>query len=758
MAPRFRIIAGLLVAAAAALGPAVAAAAGAPLRFYTVRPCRAVDTRGSVGPNGGPALVAGAARTFVLAGQCGISPTASAVSVNLTVTGSTAAGFVALYPDGSAFPGVSTINFRTGQTRANSGVASLGPAGGVTALLGQAAGTTTNLILDVNGYFDDPANNQPPIVTAGPNQSIIFPATAPLTATASDDGKPTATLTYQWSKVSGPGTVSFNTPAALTATATFSVAGAYVVRFTASDSLLSSSADVSVNVDVSNDSLRFINQATWGPTDALIQELKTKPLSQWIDEQITMPSSGWPDMTLQPTTPPTGCGGGTACNRDNYTMYPLQTRFFTKALYAPDQLRQRMVWALHKILVISGRDITQPSWMTPYIQILDRNAFGTYRQLLSEITLNPGMGRYLDAVTSTKTRPNENFAREVNQLFSIGTVLLNPDGTAQLDGFGNPLPTYDQGVVDGFTKIFTGWSYAAPPSPGVLNYKDPMVVVASNHDTTDKQLYYPQIVPGGQTPQQDLDSALNAIISHPNTGPFVSRELIKEFVTSNPSPAYVARVAAVFDNDGLGNKGNLGPVIKAILLDPEARGGATGRSADGTLVEPVLLATRLLRGLNAKSFNLTGQSDGVINQEITLMGQDVWRPETVFSYFPADYVLPGTDDYAAPEFGLMGAQSALRRANFVYKMLYTGIAISGNVTLFIPAGTALDLSTFGSYAPDANALVERINQQMMCRTMSAAMKAQIVNAVNAIPATDLAGRVRQAVYLMATSAQYQTQR
>jgi hypothetical protein len=285
-----------------------------------------------------------------------------------------------------------------------------------------------------------------------------------------------------------------------------------------------------------------------------------------------------------------------------------------------------------------------------------------------------------------------------------------------------------------------------------------MVVVASNHDTTDKQLYYPQIVPGGQTPQQDLDSALNAIISHPNTGPFVSRELIKEFVTSNPSPAYVARVAAVFDNDGLGTKGNLGPVIKAILLDPEARGGATGRSADGTLVEPVLLATRLLRGLNAKSFNLTGQSDGVINQEITLMGQDVWRPETVFSYFPADYVLPGTDDYAAPEFGLMGAQSALRRANFVYKMLYTGIAISGNVTLFIPAGTALDLSTFGSYAPDANALVERINQQMMCRTMSAAMKAQIVNAVNAIPATDLAGRVRQAVYLMATSAQYQTQR
>jgi len=686
MAPRLRFLAGLLVAGAAALAPALAKAAPAPLRFYTVRPCRAVDTRGPAGPNGGPALVPGAARVFDLAGQCGISPTATAVSLNLTVTGSTAAGFVALYPDGSAFPGVSTINFRAGQTRANSAVASLGPAGGVNVLLGQAAGTTTHLILDVNGYFDNPANNQPPIVTAGPNQSIIFPATAALTATASDDGKPSAVLTYQWSKVSGPGTVSFNTPTALTATATFSVTGAYVVRFTASDSLLSSSADVSVNVDVSNDALRFVNQATWGPTDALIQELKTKSLSQWIDEQIVMPSSGWPDMTLQPTTVPPTCD--TACRRENYSMYPLQKRFFEKALYSPDQLRQRMVWALHKILVISGRDITQPSWMTPYLQILDRNAFGTYRQLLSEITLNPGMGRYLDAVTSTRTRPNENFAREVNQLFSIGTIVLNPDGTPQLDGFGNPLPTYDQGVIDGFTKIFTGWSYAPQPSPGVLNYRDPMVVNVSNHDTGEKQLFYPQIIPAGQTPQQDLDSALNAIISHPNTGPFMSRELIKEFVTSNPSSAYVARVAAVFDNDGLGNKGNLGPVIKAILLDPEARGGATGRSADGVLIEPVLLATRLLRGLNAKSFNLTGQSDGVINQEIALLGQDVWRPETVFSYFPADYVLPGTDDYAAPEFGLMGAQSALRRANFVYKMLYTGIAISANQTSMTGPNTA----------------------------------------------------------------------
>jgi hypothetical protein len=285
-----------------------------------------------------------------------------------------------------------------------------------------------------------------------------------------------------------------------------------------------------------------------------------------------------------------------------------------------------------------------------------------------------------------------------------------------------------------------------------------MVVVAANHDTNTKQLFGALVIPAGQTPQQDLDSALNAIMFHPNVGPFISRELIKQFVTSNPSAAYVGRVSAVFDDDGVGTKGNLAAVIKAILLDPEARGNATGRSADGELVDPVLLATRLLRAMNAKSFNLAGFSDGVINPDTVLMGQDVFRPETVFSYYPADYILPGTDDYAAPEFGLLGAQSALRRSNFVNKMLFTGIAPNANATNFIPNGTSLDKSVFTPWASDAGALVDRINRNMMARSMSAAMRTQIVNAVNAVPANNPNLRVAQAIYLVATSAQYQAQR
>ena len=184
----------------------------------------------------------------------------------------------------------------------------------------------------------------------------------------------------------------------------------------------------------------------------------------WIAEQLAAPISGYPPMQLWPSTAPATCDS--ICVRDNYSMYPLQRRFFINALYGGDQLRQRVAFALHQMFVVSGRDITLPSWMAPYLQILDRNAFGNFRQLLYDITLNPAMGRYLDMVTSTRTNPNENYAREILQLFSIGTDMLNLDGTPQLDVDGEPLPSYDQAVVDGFSKVFTGWSLAANAAPG----------------------------------------------------------------------------------------------------------------------------------------------------------------------------------------------------------------------------------------------------------------------------------------------------
>ncbi len=215
---------------------------GAPARFYAVTPCRVADTRTATNA---PALAAGSTRSFTVAGVCGTSPTASAVAVNVTVTGSTAGGHIRLFPKGQSLPGSSAINYSGGQTRANNATVAVGADGALSVFGGQPAGSV-HVILDVSGYFDDPANNQPPAVTAGPNQTITLPASASLTGTATDDGKPSGTLTYAWSKVSGPGGVTFSAPGSLTTSASFASSGTYVVRFSASDSLLSGSADVTV--------------------------------------------------------------------------------------------------------------------------------------------------------------------------------------------------------------------------------------------------------------------------------------------------------------------------------------------------------------------------------------------------------------------------------------------------------------------------------------------------------------------------------
>ena len=238
----------------------------------------------------------------------------------------------------------------------------------------------------------------------------------------------------------------------------------------------------------SADATRFLEQATWGPTPALVQHVQDVGFERFLDEQFDAPASSYPTLPLYPTTrDQTTCPNNSTCVRDNYTMYPVQNRFFVNALYGADQLRQRVAFALHQIIVVSGVDITQPSWMTPYLQTLDRDAFGTYRQLLYDITLNPAMGNYLDVANNTKTRPNENYAREILQLFSIGTVRLNPDGTQQLDQTGRPVPTYDQTTVNNFARVFTGWRFA-PGAPGIPNYIDPMVVNEAQHDTGSKTL------------------------------------------------------------------------------------------------------------------------------------------------------------------------------------------------------------------------------------------------------------------------------
>jgi uncharacterized protein (DUF1800 family) len=704
------------------------------------------------------------------AGQCGISPTASAIAVNVTVTNPSAAGFVKIYPAGTAAPTTSVINFRTGQTRANNAILPLGTSGGFNAVAGIGAGNAVHLIIDINGYFDNPANDQPPTAYAGVDRTITLPSGTTLTGTASDDGKPNppGALTYAWSKVLGPGNVTFGNANALSTSANFSEAGTYTLRLTVSDSQIASHDDVNVFVNPpqasnpSADQARFLEQATWGPTGADLAHLQSIGMVAWLNEQFNMAASGYPSLPLYPNNTPTGCN--TACQLNNYSMYPVQRTFFTNALYGPDQLRQRVDFALHQLIVVSGTVVNEPSWMTPYLQIIDRDSFGNFRQLLYDMSLNPGMGVWLDMATNTAGNPNENYAREVMQLFSVGLYNLNLDGSIQLDGSGNPIPSYDQDQVTGLAHVLTGWRLApsltsggsgfCTPQNSCPDYITPMPFIVGNHDSTSKTIIDNIVVPAGQTGDQDLNQAIDALFYHPNVGPYLATALIHNLVTSNPTPAYVQRVAQAFNDNGIGVRGDMQAVITAVLLDPEARGDVKTAPEYGHLKEPVLFVTNVLRAFGAMSFNLSGPSDGYLNPQTQSMNQDVFRPATVFSYYPADFDAPGFSPLLGPEFGILTATEALKRANFVNTIVFTGIPVSTNA----PSGTALNLAGWFPLASNPSAMVTQMNNLMMHGTMSVAMQTSVVNAVNAVAASNPLLRVQQALYLIATSSQYQVER
>lgn len=498
------------------------------------------------------------------------------------------------------------------------------------------------------------------------------------------------------------------------------------------------------------DLVRFLEQATWGPTRADVAHVRAIGKAAWLKEQFQAPASSYPLVPLPTYDLPPGCDA--KCLRDLYSMYPVQNRFFLNALYGSDQLRQRVAFALHQLLVTSGNFVVPPGWMIPYLRVLDRNAFGNYRQLLHEITLNPAMGYYLNMSTSTKDSPNENYAREIMQLFSVGVSLLNADGTLQADAAGDPIPTYDQAAVSELARVFTGWSipYAAPDT---FDFLSPMLFTPSAHDTGSKTVLGGIVIPAGQTGDADLDDAIDAIFGHPNVGPYLATHLIHNFVTSNPSPAYVRRVADAFHDDGSGVRGNLQAVVEAVLLDPEARGDVKAAPEYGHLKQPVLYLTNLLRAFDAKSADLTGPSDGVLNPLTSLLDQVVFVPENVFSYYPAGFQAPGSQ-LLGPEFGIFSATNSLRKTNLVNALIFGDVPPGPDS----PDGTALDFSSWLPLASEPSKLVSELGLLMMHGAMSASMEASIVDAVAAVSASKSLLRVQQAVSLIATSSQYQVQR
>ena len=530
----------------------------------------------------------------------------------------------------------------------------------------------------------------------------------------------------------------------------------------------------------SADRARFQQQAAFGPSPMLDMRIRRIGIRSWIAEQFDFPypSIPLPDSPLMPTNVPSTCSPNTdhVCYRDRYTMTPLQQWFFKEALYGDAQLRHRVAWALSQIWVTSGVDIQQSSHQIAFHKILLRNAFGNYRDLMYEATLSPTMGNYLDMVRSTRANPNENYPREILQLFSIGLFMLNQDGTTQLDPQGNPIPTYDQETINNFTKVFTGWTYCnfgcPNSSSGVLNYKDPMVLTAANHDTTAKTLLnYPGAV-GRDIPactscsttaateayaNTSLNQTLDNIFHHPNLGPFIGKLLIQHLVTSDPSPAYVSRVAAAFNNNGRGVRGDMKAVVRAILLDPEARGDRKTDPRYGKLREPVQLLTNLGRMFPAMDFGGFGLSDGALHSQAARMGQNPFYSPTVFNYFTPNYTVPSTT-IRAPEFEILNTTSAINRTNILHTLIFEGITPNATDSL---RGTSLDLSeAISAAAADAtgNQLLDLLNNKMLHGTMSLAHRNSILNAVNAVPASDPTKRAKTAVYLIATSSQFQIQR
>lgn len=564
---------------------------------------------------------------------------------------------------------------------------------------------------------------------------------------------------------------------------------------------------------------RFLEQSSWGGRgdDSDFNHLRAVGIPAYISEQLNMPpqfvdssnpkfplASSYPTSTpypqFYPASPPApACDA--SCTRDFYTMYPVQKQFMLNALTQPDQLRQRTSFAFHKFIVVGGQQLNnnQPFWYAPYLQTIDRNAFGNFRTMLFDITLNPGMGEYLNmrgnsVISQINPTPNENYAREIMQLFSIGVDTLNQDGTPVLDAQGNRIPSYDQVNVLSLARVFTGWDldanlvWSVDGTTSVTNYRDPMVPnnnrnrVDLNQKTllTDINHATPVIVPActncttGTSAQQlantqaytrtSLDIAIDNLFNHPNTGPYVCIQMIHQFVTSNPSPAYVGRCSAAFANNGSGVRGDMKAVITTVLLDPEARGDVKTDPNYGHLREPVLLMTSLLRAFNATDASKT---DGVLvsNSPSNLtnaLGQNVFNPPTVFSYFPADFNLPGTDLFG-PEFGILDTSTSYTRANFINTLFLqnggNGIAASLPNR---PQGTQINFASFQALATTPQQLVDALDARLMHGTMSAQMKASIVATVTAITnsnaTTQALQRTETAIYLVASSSQYQVER
>lgn len=528
---------------------------------------------------------------------------------------------------------------------------------------------------------------------------------------------------------------------------------------------------------------RFLQQATFGPRAYDVDALLGNSYDAWLTAQYAMTPINDFVACVQRRY---DMGDAWRPRGANYNPGQLNRCFWAVVANAPDQLRRRMAFALHQIFMVSLSDSTLYNYSRAYgsyLDILNRHALGNFRVLLEEVALSPAMGLYLSHMRNRKEdpvtgrMPDENFAREVMQLFTIGLEELNPDGTPRLDANGRRIETYTNNDVMAMAKVFTGFSWALPDSqlsernfllggPDFSQSKDQKIDLLrmkpypGQHSTAEKRLFdgkpHAVVIPADSTAQTSVKIALDALFEHPNVGPFIGRQLIQRLVSSNPSPAYVARVTRVFNDNGNGQRGDLFAVVRAILLDPEAR--QSPAAGFGKLREPVLRVTHWMRSFDAVS----ASGEYMLENELESLQQRPLYAPSVFGYFRPGYVHPGTAWAATgatvPEFQITNESTTIGWINLAERMAGSGLGAT-------VAGAPDVASSFNMQSAliangNINALLEHLNHLLLGGTMSANTRRNIINTVGMISGRGTAqdqSRARAAVFIAMSSPEYLVQ-
>jgi uncharacterized protein (DUF1800 family) len=496
---------------------------------------------------------------------------------------------------------------------------------------------------------------------------------------------------------------------------------------------------------------RFLQQATMGYTPADTARVKQIGYSAWIDEQFATPRQ-FSYLTYANGNP-----------QANVLSDIMNDAAYLAFVPNNDQLRQKMTWALSQIMVVSAADGSTYYWgraFSKYADTLQDNGFGNFRQLLDGVTRSPAMGAYLTYMYNRKedpatgSIPDQNYAREVMQLFTIGLWELNPDGSRKLDGSGKPIPTYNQDDIVGASRVLTGFApqgatqtdwnngycFCQEEARGIPGQSNPMVAYNQYHSTSEKRFLGTVIPAGSSNADADLNILLDRLANHANVGPFIGRQLIQRMVTSNPSPAYVARVSAAFANNGSGVRGDMRAVIRAILLDPEARdANVAAQPTAGRIKEPLTRLTQMMRSFKATAPTQSWSYN--IGMWLYDRRKGTWQPPfrapSVFNYYRPDFVPQGTDignaGLVAPEMQI----SHLAQADDMYDFML-GVLENGGITSCCSEAERntffmkLDYAPLLPLVPTPDALLDELDRRFMSKPMSAGLRAAIKNQMAAI--------------------------